>query len=319
MSRGKNRPLPAREPPPAVRPGDTVGIVAPAGPVDPQRLEAGIARLRQKGYRVKMGRYVYKRDGFFAGTDRQRAEDLCRMLEDPAVGAVFCARGGYGSQRLLPLIAPLMQRFSPKSVIGYSDVTALHCLLLRAGWQSWHGPMAGDGQVQRDGGFSFDLLLALLAGETTVVIPLPPGARLETLHPGTARGPLVGGNLSLLAALLGSPYEVPTEGAILFLEDVGEAPYRIDRMLSSLSLAGKLAPLRGVILGEFTDCMPPPGAPPVTVDEVLSAHFAGLGIPVLKGFPAGHGRINVPLPLGCEVELDAGAGRITMVSPAVRG
>lgn len=300
-----------------LRVGDTVGIVAPSSPVDPARLERGIELLTARGYHVKVGRHVFGRSTLFAATDRDRAEDICRMLEDPSVAAIFCARGGYGSQRLLPMIASLVEQVEPKCLIGYSDITALHSLCQRAGWVTVHGPMPGDWVGQPDGGFSVNALFSLLSGSVQSAIPLPSDVRPEVVQPGRARGRLVGGNLSLIAALLGTPYEAQTADAILFLEDVGEAPYRVDRMLSSLQLAGKFRSIRGVILGDFTDCVPQQGAPPVAVEDVLRSHFGAMGVPVVMGYPAGHGRVNVPLPLGHEVELDADTGTVLLTTSPV--
>lgn len=306
-----------RRQPPALAPGDTVGVVAPASPVDPQKLERGIQLLKNYGFRVKVGKHVLGRSSLFAATDRERAEDLCCMLESQEVKAIFCARGGYGSQRLLPLIASLAKKVQPKIFVGYSDITALHSLFQQYGWVTWHGPMPGDWVGMADHGFSVDALFAWLTGQANGHIALPVGTHPFAIRPGRATGRLVGGNLSLVAALQGTPYEVDTDDAILFIEDIGEAPYRVDRMLSSLHLAGKLDPLQGVVLGDFTDCNPQPGAPLVTVEEVLRSHFSEREIPVLMGFPSGHGKTNVPLPLGHEVELDADSGQIRVHSSPV--
>lgn len=303
--------------PAALRPGDRIGVVAPAGPVDGERLRLGLARIAARGYEVVVGRHVHGGSAFFAGTDAERLRDLVTMLKDPSIQAVFCARGGYGSQRLLPELSRIVPELTPKIFVGYSDITALHALFQKAGWVTWHGPMPGDWVRMPDGGLSVEMLFAALTGQVKERLPVPSYARPQTLVPGRARGRLVGGNLSLVAALLGTPYDVDTEGAILFLEDIGEAPYRIDRMLSSLQLAGKLHGVAGVILGQFTDCDPPPGAAAVTVGDVLRSHFAELGVPVLWRFPAGHGPVNIPLPLGLPVELDATEGEIRLLAAPV--
>lgn len=303
--------------PMALLPKDRIGIIAPASPVDPERLRAGLQELERRGYEVVVGRHLFSRRSLFAGSDEERLADLRAMLEDPTVKAIFCARGGYGSQRLISGLRPVLDQIEPKIVVGYSDITALHSMFQRAGWITWHGPMPGDWVRMADGGFSVHALFALLRGEPMPHIPLPPGVKPRMLCPGRTRGRLVGGNLSLIAALLGTEHEIDTRGAILLLEEIGEAPYRVDRMLSSLRLAGKLDGLRGVILGDFTDCAPPPGGPQVYVEEVLQEHFGGLDVPVVMGFPSGHGRVNVPLPLGLEVELDADAGLVRLPIPPV--
>lgn len=291
--------------PPALRQGERIGIVAPASPVDPERLQAGIESLRKRGFVVEVGEHVFGSSTLFSGTDFERATDIIRMLQDPGIAAVFCARGGYGSQRLLPMIAQAIRRTQPKVLVGYSDITALHSMLQKAGWISWHGPMPGDWPRMTDNDFSVQLLFDLVSGKVSGELPTPAGSSPQAMHPGKATGPLVGGNLSLVAALLGTPYDVDTRGAILFLEDVGEAPYRIDRMLSSMHLAGKFDQVNGVLLGDFTDCHPTSAAPSVTVQDVLRSHFAHLGVPVLWNYPAGHGPVNIPLPIGHQVELDA--------------
>lgn len=303
--------------PAPLRPGDRVGIVSPAGPVDGERLRAGLALIRARGFEPVLGRHVHGRSKFFAGTDEERLADLTRLLRDPSIKAVFCARGGYGSQRLLPGLSRVIPHLTPKLFVGYSDITALHALFQKAGWVTWHGPMPGDWARLPDGGASLDALFAGLTGRLVGRLPSPHHRQPQTLVPGVARGRLVGGNLSLVAALLGTEYAVDMDGAILFLEDVGEAPYRIDRMLSSLQLAGHLNRVAGVVLGDFTDCAPPPGGAAVTVEDVLRSHFAQLGVPVLWQYPAGHGSVNMPLPLGLPVELDATRGAIRMLEVPV--
>lgn len=275
--------------------------------------------LERAGFRVELGRHITERHRFFAGGDAARAHDLLSMLARPDIAAVFCVRGGYGSQRLLPQIVRGLA--APKALVGYSDITALHHLVQREGWVSFHGPMAPYRSTTSPPAVDpVELLMQMLTGAFSGgPLPLASSESIRILQPGRAKGRLVGGNLSLVTALLGTPYEIDTRGAILFLEEVGEAPYRIDRMLSSLHLAGKFADAAGAVLGDFTHCDPPSSGPATTVSEVLEAVPAYVRGPVLAGFPAGHGRYNVPLPLGLEVILDTDAGTIILPRSAVEG
>ncbi len=285
--------------PPPLRAGDVVGVIAPAGAVDAAVLAAGIAALEATGLRVRMGAHALRRAGYLAGSDAERAADLTAMLEDPEVRAIIAARGGYGAGRLLPLIEPAAVRAARKIFVGHSDVTfLLNAFVQDAGVVTFHGPMV-TGLPQRP--IARDLLLGLLAGNRagwTLTAP-------EVVRPGVAEGVLAGGCLAIVTAMLGTPYAIDMRGRLLFLEDVNERPFRIDRMLTQLRQAGAFDEVAGVIFGEMVDCCGP-GEDAVTVREVVAETFAGAPFPVAFGLPSGHGVGTLTVPLGVRARLDGG-------------
>lgn len=293
---------------PALRHGDVVEIVAPSGVVHAEALDRGISIVESLGYKVRVGKSALKRYGYLAGEDAERAADFTQAWVDPEVKAVVAARGGYGATRMLPYLDFGVLRDYRKILIGYSDITALHL----AFWKemrliTFHGPIAESGDNSGLGlaynleGFKRVLDGTADAGE----LRLPPGAEFAAVGGGEASGELVGGNLSLLASTIGTRWELDTRGRILFLEEVGEKPYRVDRMLCQLEQTGKLTGAAGVLLGDFTDCEADGGSPSFAVDEVLRQYFQGTKKPCLKGIPAGHGSHKATLPLGAKVAVDA--------------
>ncbi len=253
-----------------------------------------------------MGEGIDERRGYLAGDDPRRLAELWRALEEPDTRAIVCARGGYGAMRLLDRLPPGTVRRARKVLVGFSDVTALHASWALAGLRSLHAPMAASLAKASD-----PALARWFAGlEGEVPAPFP----VEPLVPGVAEGPLLGGNLAVLAALLGTPFLPPLDGAILFLEDVGERPYRVDRMLTQLRLAGVFARVSGVAIGSFRACDPGPDG--VTVEEVLRERLRELNVPVALGVPAGHIDDNVPLPLGARARLDAEHGELALLEGA---
>jgi muramoyltetrapeptide carboxypeptidase len=299
----------------ALRRGDTIGIVAPAGPVDRQRIDRAITRLHQRGFHTKTYGDIYRSAGYLAGDDSTRAAELMAAFADPHSAAVWCARGGYGTLRLLHRLDFDLVRSHPKPFIGFSDITALHIALVqRTGLIAFHGPNLQDGfgksddmpppnekalwralladsQQQSRSGYEFD---------TSNL----DNVNLRPLSSGVASGPLVGGNLAVLAGLMGTPLEIETTGRILFLEDVSERLYRLDRYLAQLRLAGKLQAAAGVLLGSFSYEEGEQPESPLAVDALLEEYFQPLGVPVLAGFPAGHAQYNFTLPMGATVKLD---------------
>jgi len=297
------------QPAPALRPGDRVAVIAPASGFDRDAFEAGLALLSGR-YRTEHGGGVFERQRYLAGSDARRLEELETALADPGIRAVFCARGGYGATRLLMRLAGRAPPGPPKPLVGFSDITALHLWLQAHGRTSIHGPVLT--QLGRLADTTAERLFALLESQA-------PAAALSgtaSYVGGRAEGPLIGGNLSVLTRMLGTPFMPPLEGVVLLLEDQGERPYRLDRMWTHLQLAGVFARVRGIALGTFNSCEEP-GAP-YTSAEVLRELAADTGLPCAAGFPIGHGEVNEPVPLGVRVRLDADAVTLTFLEAAVR-
>jgi muramoyltetrapeptide carboxypeptidase len=293
--------------PPMLRRGDVIGVVAPAGAIEAAAVSAGVRALEQAGYEIRLGDSVFKRAGYLAGNDAERVADLAAMFSDPAVRAIVAARGGYGSGRLLPHFDVNLARQHPKVFVGYSDLTFLLTVLVQeAGLVAFHGPMVSGFAHHPDGAAR---LLRLLSGDRADW-NMTAG---DIIEPGTAEGTIVGGCLSVLVATLGTPYEIQTAGRLLFLEDVNEKPYRIDRMLTQLRQARKLDGVVAVVFGEMPGCVAEPNEA-VTVRDVIAQAFAKAPYPVVMGLPSGHGRSAVTLPLGVRVRL-AGERLTLLESP----
>ena len=303
-------------------------MVAPsAAPNDPERIRFAIDTIESLGFKVKPGAHLYDREGYLAGSDAARAADLNAMFADDGVDAIWCVRGGYGASRILPALDYALMQRKPKALIGYSDITALHVAIHRhAGLVTFHGPVAFRAFTPYSLG---ELKRVLWTGETPVRLGGPPPFeraegrvdwenRVATLVPGTARGRLLGGNLCLMSHLCGTPYFPDLRGAILFLEDVEEAYYRIDRMLTQLWLSGALAGVAGVAFGKFTNCNSSPfflqNRP---LDDILAERCRALGVPAVSGIMVGHIEDQTTLPVGCLAELDADAGTLTLLEPGV--
>jgi muramoyltetrapeptide carboxypeptidase len=303
--------------PAAIGAGARIALVAPAGPVAPEAIDVALERVRALGWEPVLGEHARGRAGYLAGSDAERAADLNAALRSTEIDAVWCLRGGYGTMRILPEIDWAALKERPRPLIGFSDNTALHLAALRAGIVSFHGPHAAFGELPP---FAIELLRRVLCrAEPAGVLPFPAGSagRAETWVAGIAEGPLVGGNLALLAATLGTPYALPAEGALLFLEEIGEHVYRLDRLLAQLRLAGVFDRVAGVVLGDFADC-PDEGREGVPLQaEVLRGYLEPLGVPVASGFPFGHVADNWTLPLGVRARLDADAGTLALLESAV--
>ncbi len=282
-------------------PGDVVRVVSPSGPVPRDKFERGAARLSR--YQLRYDQRIFEKFGFLAGSDEARAAELQAALDDDQTRAIFCARGGYGLFRLLPLLNPKKFLGAPKPIVGFSDVTALHAWLWKLGVPSVHAPVVTqlgslpDKDVQS--------LFDLLEGKSAAIEGLRP------ISAGVAEGKLLGGNLELLSRLCGTPWACQFKDAILLLEDVGERPYRIDRALTQLELTGALQGVAGVVLGDFVDCDEPNGKSP-TVDDVLHERLSRLGVPIASGAPIGHGTHNRAVWLGRRARLDTRVGRLEL-------
>ncbi|SHK06363.1 S66 peptidase family protein [Rhodothermus profundi] len=306
--------------PPPLRPGDRVAVIAPASPPDPEKLEAGIRRLEAAGLTVERGQTLALQRGYLAGDDQMRAKELNHYLQRTDIRAIFCARGGYGCLRLLPLLDYEAATRTPKLLIGYSDITALHLALLRrAHVPGLSGPMVATDWPLLDRETE-QRFWEMAQGAAPHPLSFVGNASPHVLRPGEAEGLLIGGTLSVLVRLIGTPYLPDLNGAILFLEDVGEAPYRIDGMLAQLHLAGVLDRLAGLILGYFTECAPAASAPSLTLQDVLHDYLGRASYPVVTDFPYGHVLSKNTLPIGVRARLIAGeAGvQLSLLEPVVR-
>lgn len=318
-STGSQQTVVAEEPPTrpaALQPGDTIMFVAPAGGLSKERMRRAEKRLVELGFKVVVPDNLFRRRGYLAGTDEERAAELMQALTDPEVDAVFPGTGGYGVTRMLDLLDWEQISKRPKIVVGFSDITALHlALAAKANWVTFHSPNpqwglgSEDNLTPHSAKYFWRCLLAEPnRGPAGFVYDQPEElGRLEPLAPGKAQGRLTGGNLSLIAALMGTPYEIQTEGRVVFIEDVHEAPYRVDRMLRQLKMAGKLDAPAGVILGQFRDCEPDEDDKSISLEEVFEDYFQEAPYPVLANFAAGHVPLNATLPLGAMAEIDAEA------------
>ena len=302
--------------------GDTVGLVSPSSATDDSfNLQLAREAMEALGFKVKTGAHFAERRGHLAGTDAERAGDLNAMFADPSVKAIVCTRGGSGAARLLPLLDYDAIRRNPKVLLGYSDITALHnAIHAKTGLVTFHGPI-GSGSWNA---FNVDQFQRVLLNRELVEFRnkvdagdelVPRRNRTITITGGKARGELVGGNLTVLTALAGSPYLPDFSGKILFLEDVSEAPYRVDRMFSTLKLMGALDKVAGVIFGECTDCKPGDGYGSLTLEQIFDDHIRPLKVPAYRGAMIGHIREQFIVPVGGKVELDADAGTFRMLEP----
>jgi muramoyltetrapeptide carboxypeptidase len=296
--------------PPKLKQGATIGVAAISGPVDPARLEAGLATLLARGYRIVEASNLRLRDGFLAGNDVERAAGYRELLADPAVDAIFFARGGYGAARVLSRLDPEELRARPRIHLGGSDLTTFFAFAsAHASLVTFYGPMVA---VQMAGGGPLDWEAVLGGAET------PPFevAEPDRLAPGAGEGPLVGGCLSLLASLCGTPEALSAAGAVLFWEDVGEETYRLDRMLTQLERSDTFDRLEAMVIGTIA-----PGRsgaePPERVRAWLADRFAGSPFPVVSGFPAGHSADTRTIPLGTRVRVDADSGTVRFLETGV--
>lgn len=302
--------------PAGIQKGDTLGLITPGSALTRSAFEKTINSLTELGYNVKYSPNVKVRSGFLAGTDKQRIQDIHTFFEDRGVSAIICARGGYGCGRLLDGINYDIIRMNPKPLIGYSDITALHLAFYKhTGLVSFHGPVGASEWNDFTADYVTDILIKgkkvkVRADETTVI------------SEGVAEGPLVGGNLTLLASLIGTPHLPDLSGHILFIEEIGESTYRIDRMLTQLLSSGVLKGVAGIVLGYFTDCDLSPDQTgyeqSISLQEVFKDRLGTLGIPVAYGFPFGHEAHNATLPVGIKARFDASNGTIRLLEKAIQ-
>jgi len=293
--------------PPRLMQGDTVGIVAPAGPFDPKKFMKGKAVLESMGFRTFFDEGIFQKHGFFAGTDVQRGDQVNRLFADPAIRAVVCARGGYGSMRILPFLDFETIQKNPKIFVGFSDISVpLSVLNDRCGLVTFHGPVVTTlaNAIEETIAAMFTVLTS------NTILELKPEKGI-VIKPGVSSGIMAGGNLTTLCHLVGTPYAPRFNGKILFIEDVGEVPYRIDRMLVQMKLAGCFEGLKGLVLGSFEECG--------QLDEIfriVQEMFKDVNIPILAGFEIGHSKINITIPIGLEATLDTDRQILTFYEPA---
>jgi muramoyltetrapeptide carboxypeptidase len=313
--------------PRALKRGDTIGVVAPAGPIKRERIDRALARIHDRGFRTRTYGDIYRCTGYLAGDDATRADEFMAAFADPETTAVWCARGGYGVARMVDRLDFDVIRRNPKVFIGFSDISILHCAIQqRAKLVTFHGPNLQDGFGNQDDmptASETALWRAVMADKQSAgdgyafdfsaVEPL----ELRGIAGGVASGPLLGGNLAVLCGLLGTPFEPDTAGKILFLEDVSERVYRIDRYLAQLSLAGKLQSAAGILLGTFNYEDDEPADSEAEVNALLNDYCGRLKIPVLAGFPAGHAKYNLALPMGAVAEIDADNLRVKLLESPV--
>lgn len=310
--------------PARLTPGDTIGLISPSGPTTadggttPETLELARRKLHGVGFRTVLAPHARDVRGYLAGADADRAADLRAMFADPMVKAILCIRGGYGAHRLLDALDYDLVRRNPKVFIGYSDVTALHMAFhTQAGFVTFHGPMAG-AISQADPHDFLGLLRAVTRSGPLGPLANPPaGPHIETLVPGVAEGELIGGNAAVLTALMGTRYLPEFKGTILFLEDLGDHVYRLDRKLAHLRLAGVLDEVAGIVIGEC--CYTPEPAPPLTVRQILEDFVVPIGKPAIYGLACGHGTYHLTFPVGVRARLDATEGVLSIEEAGVAG
>jgi len=302
----------SRVKPPALHQGDTVGIIAPASNVKPADLAAGCEALRRAGYRPFYLDSIFEQDLYFAGSVDRRARELEAIFSREDVRAIICARGGYGANYLLDSLPLSTIQAHPKIFVGYSDATALLTYLADAtGLATFHGPMAAKDWAHEDG-VDTDSWNAALTGTAGWEIKSGPSSGASGLIEGDAEGTLYGGCLSILVASLGTPYELRTDGRILFIEDIAAKPFQIDRMLMQLKLAGKLDAVRGIVFGEMVDCVQNSNQG-YTLKEVVERIVGNLGIPVAFGLRSGHVTSrNITLPFGVRARLNVEGSEMTL-------
>jgi muramoyltetrapeptide carboxypeptidase len=305
-------PKPMRKPP-RLRRGDRAGLISPASPSDPGEIERAMRNIESLGLVPVVGEFARAQTGYLAGSDSERAADFNRMARDPSIRAIFSVRGGYGTMRILSALDYDALANDAKVIMGYSDLTAiLNAVAVRSSLITFHGPVAAHGSSWDDESRRF--LERTLFSDAPIGRLHAAGAR--TIVPGRARGRLAGGNLSLIASLTGSPYNVPARDALLFFEETEEAPYRIDRMLTQLTLAGTLQAARGILVGQCTQCEGE--GPTPSASSVIDERLRQIGRPSASGVPVGHIPTQWVLPIGIDAELDADSATLTIAESAVR-
>jgi muramoyltetrapeptide carboxypeptidase len=301
--------------------GDTVGLIAPASPFSREVFDKAVRQLNELGLKIKFGKNLHEQYGYLAGRDDRRLEDIHAMFKDPEVKAVWCIRGGYGTTRLLPNLDYELIRQNPKILIGYSDITALlHAIFLKTGLIGFHGPVAATTMNDYNLASLRQLLFEHHEKQFIDKFTYDQEAdeyQSEIINPGKASGQLTGGNLSLLAAMAGTEFGMDATGKLVFIEDVGEKPYRIDRMFTQLRQSANLGKAKGIILGVFNDCNPKEGDFSLSLKQTLEDRLGDLGIPVYYGFSFGHVDQLCTIPVGVEASFDTSTAQLVLIEPCV--
>lgn len=305
--------------------GDTIGLIAPASAFSKEQYKAAIEHLKSFGFKIKEGAHLHDRKGYLAGEDRERAADINAFFADDSIDGIWCLRGGYGVTRLLSMLDYKTIKKNPKALIGYSDITALLLAIHhKTGLIGFHGPVATSDFP--DYTFNAFQEIVMDGKMPTFTLAAPNQARgtedgefeARTIKGGKAQGKLLGGNLSLLSAMVGTPYLPSAKNAIVFIEDIGEKPYRIDRMMTQLLESGWLKEAKGIAFGIFNDCHPSEGDRSLTLKEVIDDRVKGLNIPIAYGYSFGHIDNQMTLPVGAKVELDATNISLRLLEMAVK-
>ncbi|MCT4592858.1 MAG: LD-carboxypeptidase [Anaeromicrobium sp.] len=298
--------------PKGLRNGSLIGIVAPGSPTEGEKIINSKKTLEAMGFKVKLGKSCYERYGYLSGTDKIRADDLNNMFADKYIEGIICLRGGYGSGRILEMIDYNNIRKNPKVFVGYSDVTALHMAInQKSNLITFHGPMAASNMTTHLDDFTYDSFMNMIGDNDFYgEIKNPLDEELQTLSGGLCMGKITGGNMAIICSTLGTNYEIDTKNKILFLEDIGEEPYRVDRMLNQLKLAGKLRDCVGIILGDFKDCNGSDSNNSLELEEVFYQFLRSLEKPILCNLRAGHCMPMITLPLGVDSTIHATRKRI---------
>ncbi|MCH7965229.1 MAG: LD-carboxypeptidase [Bacteroidetes bacterium] len=308
--------------PAKLKTGDVVGIIAPASaPVDPTKLENGIRYIEKNGYRVELGKNVSKINGYLAGTDQERADDLNSMFKNKDVKAIICLRGGYGASRILDKINFKLIRSNPKILVGYSEITALQMAILqKTGLVTFAGPMIATDFGNGVTSYTEDFFWRIVSSNKKIGrLKYPDNDKLVAITKGSASGRIIGGNLSVFAALTGTEYFPELKGRILMFEEVDELPYKVDRLLNQLRLLKLFKQIKGIILGRFVDCIEHDTSKrTLTLGEVMEDYMKDLKIPVLYTFPHGHIKDKVTVPFGINIKMNASKGFVEYLESAVK-
>lgn len=297
--------------------GDTIGIISPSSPTNPNIIKKAINDLKSLGFKIKEGTHLFDKIGYLAGKDIDRATDIMDMFKDKNVDMILSMRGGYGAMRLLPYIDFNIIRQNPKIFMGFSDITILlNTFYSKCNLVTFHGPM-GNSNLLNDTTTIMSFLNTLKSGYKPYSITNPTNIQCKSEIGGILNGSLVGGNLCLICSTLGTPYEIDTKDKILFIEEVGEVPYKIDRMLTQLLLSKKLQQCSGIILGQFTDCYLKNYDQSLKLHEVIEDRILSLNKPTMSNFMAGHGNPKITIPIGAKVNVNFFTGTINVLTPVV--